>query len=79
MYSIGNPALYGFADFLFLSTEAVHHCVEGEAGGSFYAELRGDVFSVGEDCIEADAEFVGYVLVGVSLDDELEYVDFARG
>lgn len=32
--------------------EAVHHGVEGEAGGGAYAELGGDVAAMGDDCVD---------------------------
>ena len=49
---------------------AVHDSIDGKGGDALQAEFLHDVLAMGDDCGQADVEFVGYLLVDESLYDQ---------
>ena len=47
----------------------VHDGIKGKSRYGFDAELGGDVFTMAEDCVQADVQLVGDFFVGTAFDD----------
>ena len=56
---------------------AIHDGIKSQAGNTFDAEFGSYVFAVGENGVETDGQYVGYLFVYISHGNKTQYIDFA--